>query len=88
VKKFLTPGTIPFHTGHLANISLEQVQMEVGIGTPLFESSFDEYGHLLTFCWIKILWPHFFLWMNQISLCNPEQILPKLQCKGDFFIME
>jgi hypothetical protein len=24
------------------------------------------------------------LWMNQISLCNPEQILPKLQCKGDF----
>ncbi len=82
VKKFLTHGTIPSHTGCLANISLEQAQMDVDIGTPLFELSFDEYGHLLTFCWIKILWQH--LWMNQISLCNPEQILPKLQCEGDF----
>jgi hypothetical protein len=86
VKKFLTHGAIPSHTGCLSNISLEQVQMEVGIGMPLFKSSFDEYGHLLTFCWIKILWQH--LWMNQIYLCNPEQILQKLQRKQDFFIME
>jgi hypothetical protein len=28
------------------------------------------------------------LWMNQIYLCNPEQILQKLQRKQDFFIME
>jgi hypothetical protein len=45
VKKFLTHGAIPSHTGCLSNISLEQAQMEVGIGMPLFESSFDEYGH-------------------------------------------
>jgi hypothetical protein len=29
--------------------------MEVGISTPILEMSFEDYGHLLTFCWIKIL---------------------------------
>jgi hypothetical protein len=56
---------------------LEQAQMEVGISTPILEASFDDYGHLLTFCWIKILWEH--LWKNNISLRNSEQVLPKLQ---------
>jgi hypothetical protein len=59
--------------------------MEVGISTPILEASFEDYGHLLTFCWIKILWEH--LWKNNISLCNSEQV-PKLQQEGDFFIME
>jgi hypothetical protein len=36
--------------------------------------------------WIKILWEH--LWKNKIWLCNCEQVLPKLQQEGDFFIME
>jgi hypothetical protein len=49
----------------LFNISLEQAQMEIGIGTPILEASFEDYGHLLTFCWVKILWEH--LWQNTIS---------------------
>jgi hypothetical protein len=64
--------------GHLCNISLEQAQMEVGISTPILEVSFvKDYGHLLTFCWIKILWEH--LWKNSILLRNSEQVLPNLQ---------
>jgi hypothetical protein len=51
--------------------------MEVGISTLILEASIEDYGHLLTFCWIKILWEH--LWKNNISLCNSEQVLPKLQ---------
>jgi hypothetical protein len=59
--------------------------VEVGISTPILEASFNDYGHLLTFCWIKILWQH--LWKDNISVQNAEQVLPKLQQEGDFFIM-
>jgi hypothetical protein len=65
---------------------MEQAQMEIGIGTAILEASFDDYGHLLTFCCVKILWEH--LWQHTISLRCPEQALPKLQREGDFFIME
>jgi hypothetical protein len=56
LKKFLIHGTIPTHTGCLCNISLEQPGTD-GSGNqyPILEASFDDYGHLLTFCWIKIL---------------------------------
>jgi hypothetical protein len=73
VKKVLVHGAIPSHTGRLFNISLEQAQMEIGIGTPILEASFDDYGHLLTICWVKILWEY--LWQHTISLQCPEQVL-------------
>jgi hypothetical protein len=50
----LTHGAIPSHTGNLLNISLEQARLEVGIGTLLLEANYDDYGFLLTFCWIKV----------------------------------
>jgi hypothetical protein len=56
VKKVLIHGVIPSQTGQLYNISLEQVQMEIGISTLILEASFEDCGHLLTFCWVKILW--------------------------------
>jgi len=86
VKKVLVHGALPTHTGRYFNISLEQAQLEVGIGTPILEASYDDYGFLLTFCWVKVLWE--FLWLHRVTLYNPEQILPKLQRQGDFFIME
>jgi hypothetical protein len=55
-KDFLILHVIPSHTGQLYNISLEQVQMEIGISTLILEASFEDSGHLLTFCWVKILW--------------------------------
>jgi hypothetical protein len=35
---------------------------------------------------LKILWKY--LWKNNISLQNSQQVLPKLQLEGNFFIME
>jgi hypothetical protein len=74
--------------GNFLNISLEQAQLEVGISTPILEASYYDYGFLLTFCWIKVLWKQ--LWDYDIVLHQPEakEVLPKLQHKGDFFIME
>jgi hypothetical protein len=86
VKRVLVHGALPTHTGIYFNISLEQAQLEVGIGSPLLEANYDDYGFLLTFCWVKVLWQ--FLWMHQVKLCNLDQVLPKLQQQGDFFIME
>ncbi len=86
VKRVLVHGALPTHTGRYFNISLEQAQLEVGIGSPLLEASYDDYGFLLTPCWVKLLWE--FLWMHNVMLCNLDQILPKLQRQGDFFIME
>jgi hypothetical protein len=41
----------------------------------------------LTFCWVKeVLWE--FLWKHDVKLHNPDQVLPKPQRQGDFFIME
>jgi hypothetical protein len=38
------------------------------------------------FCWVKVLWE--FLWKHDVKLHNPDQVLPKPQRLGDFFIME
>ena len=88
IKSMLTHGAIPTHTGRFLNISLEQAQLEVGIGTPILEADYEQYGFLLTFCWIKVLWKR--LWEYDIVLHQPEaeKVLPKLQREGDFFIME
>jgi hypothetical protein len=56
VKRVLVHGALPTHTGIYFNISLEQAQLEVGIGSPLLEANYDDYGFLLTFCWVKVLW--------------------------------
>jgi hypothetical protein len=86
VKRVMVHGALQTHSGKYLNISLEQAQLEVRIGTPIFEASYKDYGLLLMFCWVKMLWQ--FLWMHNIILCNPDQVLPKLQQEGDFFIME
>jgi hypothetical protein len=88
IKSMLTHGAIPTHTGRFLNISLEQAQLEVGIGTPMLEADYEQYGFLLTFCWIKVLWKR--LWEYDIVLRHPEaeKVLPKLKREGDYFIME
>jgi hypothetical protein len=74
------------HTGHFFCTLLKLAQLEVGLGTPILESSYDDFKCLLTFCWIKILWEN--LWIHKVSLQDPDQILPKVQLDGDFFLME
>lgn len=86
IKKLLTHGAITTPTGHFLRTSLESAQLEVGIGSPLFEANYDIYGFLLTDCWIKSLWQ--FVSRHKIQLRNPNQVLPRLQRLGDDFLME
>ena len=84
--QILTHGAINSTTGSLMWISLEQGQLEVGIGTPFLEASFESYGFLLTDIWWKTVWE--FIWKHGIRLTYPDQFLPPLQCTGDVFIMD
>ena len=86
IKKLLTHGAVDTPTGKLMRDSLELAQLEVGMGIPILEADFEMYGHLLTDCWIKVLWR--FISPHNIHLRNPEQVLPTLQRVGDAFIME
>jgi hypothetical protein len=81
----LTHGAIATTTGHLMRISLEQAQLEVGIGTPFLEASFADFGFLLTDCWWKSVWE--FIWKHDITLTYPDQHLPPQQRDGNSFIM-
>jgi hypothetical protein len=82
VKQVLVHGAVMTHTGKFFCTSFELAQLEVGIGTPILESSYNDFWGLLTFCWIKVLWEN--LWIHKVSFRDPEQILPKLQREGDF----
>jgi hypothetical protein len=73
----LTHGAIDTTTGQLLCISLEQAQLEVGIGTLFLETSFDTYGFLLTNCWWKSVWE--FIWKNKVNLSYDSNTLPPLQ---------
>ena len=49
-------GDNPSMIGKVLAAQLEQAQLEVGIGIPLLEAPFDQYGFLLMDCWIKGKW--------------------------------
>jgi hypothetical protein len=41
-------------TGEILGASLEQIQLEIGTGSPVIESSFVLYGHLATYGWTNL----------------------------------
>ena len=82
----LTHGAIDTPTGSLLRASLEQAQLEVGIGTSFLSEPFDMYGFLLTDCLWKTIWS--FISEHRISLAFGDQVLPKRQRQGDEFIMQ
>ena len=73
-------------TSDLIAVFMEQAQLEVGIGTPLLQAPFDQYGMLCTQCWVKGLWQ--FVSELCILLENLTYHTPPLQCKGNEYIME
>ena len=77
LRQVLTHGAIDTTTGILLRTSLEQAQLEVGIGTPILEASFDDYGFLLTDTWWKSVWA--FVWKHDITLTFADQALPQRQ---------
>ena len=57
VWQILMHGAIDTTTGSLRLcISLEQVQLEVGISIPFLEASYDCYGFLLMDTWWQLVW--------------------------------
>lgn len=71
--------------GHLLRASLEHLQLEIGIGTPVLLSNFESFGYLATHSWLKSLWE--FLWTHKIRL-EVTGPLPHLCREHDQFIME
>jgi hypothetical protein len=82
----LTHGAIDSPTGALLRASLEQAQLEIGIGSSFLLESFDTYGFLLTNCLWSTIWA--FISAHHITLSYPDQVLPQRQRQGDEFIMQ
>jgi hypothetical protein len=66
--------------------SLEQAQLEFGIGTSFLLEPFDTYGFLLAECLWATIWS--FISVHHISLSYGDPVLPKCQRQGDEFIMQ
>jgi hypothetical protein len=82
----LTHGAIDTPTGALLRASLEQAQLEIGIGSSFLLEPFETYGFLLTDCFWKTVWA--FISAHSISLSLPDQVLPQRQRQSDEFIMQ
>ena len=77
ISKLLTHGNSGNLTSDLIAVSMEQAQLEIGIGIPLLQAPFEQYGMLFTQCWVKGLWQ--FASENGILLENPNYCTPLLQ---------
>jgi len=86
IGKMLTHGDTSSPTSQWLMLDLEQAQLEVGVGVPLLESSYEQHGFLCTDCWIKVLW--WFVSTYNIWLMDRNSHPPPLQCEGDEFFME
>jgi len=56
LRLLLECGNGPSVAGSLLQTSVEQAQLEVGSLTPFYQLPFQQYGFLLTDCWLKSLW--------------------------------
>ncbi len=56
LRLLLECGNGPLVAGSLLQTSVEQAQLEVGSLTPFYQLPFQQYGFLLTDCWLKSLW--------------------------------
>ncbi len=75
---------VPSRWSHGA--SLEQLQLEIGIGSAVIEFSYEVYGQLATYGWWQNLWE--FVSAENIILKWEEAAIPPLQREGDAYIME
>ncbi len=82
----LTNGDTDMQTGEILGASLEQIQLEIGIGSAVTESSVALYGHLTTYGWWTNLWE--FVSDKNILLCQEDPIIPPLQHEDDQYVME
>lgn len=53
---FLSHMSKGTYVGDIVESCLESASLEVRVGGNIFVLDFDLYGHLLTDCWVKVLW--------------------------------
>jgi hypothetical protein len=88
VKHLLTllrHATWPTLTGQLLRTSMEELQLELGVGKSFFRYSYQEYGSIETCCWMSATWK--FLAVSSITLVDPFP-KPVLASATDSFLME
>lgn len=71
--------------GHLLRVSLEHLQLEVGIGAQVLSSDFATYGFLATPSWLTSLWEFIsFYRIKVVTSCQP----PPICRQNDSYIIE
>jgi len=86
LKLFLEFGNTLRPEQSLLHTSLECLQLEVGIGSPIFLADFSQWGYIATDCWVKHLWS--FLHLASIQLLLATSWVPPVQWQNDAFIMD
>lgn len=71
--------------GHLLRVSLEHLQLEVGLSTLVLNSDYTTFGYLATDSWMKSLWGFLSLYHIRIEVECP---IPSLCRERDSYIME
>jgi len=79
-------GNGPSVAGSLLCTSVEQAQLEVGSLTPFYQLPFQQYGFLLTNCWLKSVWS--FLSSAQLCLQSSSGSSLHLQWEHDTYLMD
>jgi len=82
----LEVGNGPSMAGSLLHTLVEQAQLEVGSLTPFYQLPFQQYGFLLTNCWLKSVWS--FLSSAQLCLQSSSGSSLHLQREHDTYLMD
>ena len=85
ISTFLSHMSKSTYVGDIVECCLESASLEIGVGGNIFSLDFDLYGHLLTDCWVKVLWE--FCWRHNISMLG-EYSWPTLSRVHDRFLMQ
>ena len=72
--------------GKLLLTSAEQLQLEVGVGTPFLQLNFEEWEPLVTYCWLEDLWQDITNYKVEIQWKQLPQL--KLQRVNDRYLMD
>ena len=73
-------------TGTLLTMSQYYTQLELGIGKPFLEMSYEKYQHLITPMWITSIWEYIGKCKTKIK--HVDEYVYKPLRKGDRFIMD
>ena len=86
LEHLITHSTADTIDGKLLLVSAEQLQLEVGVGTPFLQLNFEEWEPLVTYCWLEDLWRDTTKYQVEVRWKQLPQL--KLQRVNDKYLME